>query len=155
MTFLIPFVLLLLSLFSHCECSGFERRCRCVCPHELEGVTDNQTVFQREVKDADECKCLTILADIANEKVCLQCDCQYESRNTVLIKMVVYGLLAVIFLMTIYAFIIYPIIYVKWIRNSEVNNGHSDENSPSFEARLKRFQRRFQRRVQEQRERYR
>ena len=32
----------------------FERRCRCVCPHELEGITDNQTVFQREVTDPND-----------------------------------------------------------------------------------------------------
>ena len=41
--------------------------------------------------------------------------------------MVVYGLLVVIFLMSIYAFIIYPIIYVKWIRNVEINNGYSND----------------------------
>jgi len=32
----------------------FERRCRCVCPHELKGITDNQTVFQREVTDPND-----------------------------------------------------------------------------------------------------
>ena len=36
------------------QCSVFERRCRCVCPHELEGITDNQTVFQKEVTGPNE-----------------------------------------------------------------------------------------------------
>ncbi|KAK3096670.1 hypothetical protein FSP39_002249 [Pinctada imbricata] len=84
--------------------SSFEdKRCRCVCP--VLGK-DNTTVQKKSVTirdnlDPNFCKCEYVL-DNPPPNVCAQCECQYESRNTTTIKVVVIFVICVVSLLFVY-----------------------------------------------------
>lgn len=74
-----------------------DSRCICVCPHNLNTTNrHNRTVFMKEVSDPSKCVCVEIVFD-ADELVCLQCECSFESRNALLIAFIVSSTLVVAF----------------------------------------------------------
>jgi hypothetical protein len=66
-----------------------DSRCKCVCPHNLNvTLTYNTTVWMVVVNDPSECFCENILP-VADDVLCLRCTCAYESRNSILIAVIV------------------------------------------------------------------
>ncbi|CAI8045699.1 Proton-transporting V-type ATPase complex assembly regulator TMEM9 [Geodia barretti] len=66
-----------------------DNRCKCVCPHNLNvTLAYNTTVWMVEVNDPSECFCENILP-VADDVLCLRCTCAYESRNSILIAVIV------------------------------------------------------------------
>uniref|UniRef100_A0A1I7UA76 TMEM9 protein n=1 Tax=Caenorhabditis tropicalis TaxID=1561998 RepID=A0A1I7UA76_9PELO len=117
------FAILLLS--TACEAgteANFEdTRCRCICPSLLkflnlaENVTDKSVELRRRFYtktniEPSHCKPNNIVKDQVNNMVdethmdafLANCDCRYESRNTVLLKVVVIFVICVIAVLTGY-----------------------------------------------------
>ena len=67
-------------------------RCKCVCPKE---IGTNKTNVNIKTVEADQCKCEHIVQ--REEKFCLRCQCSYEARNTLLIKVNIFCLFYQIF----------------------------------------------------------
>ncbi|XP_022786194.1 transmembrane protein 9B-like isoform X3 [Stylophora pistillata] len=63
-----------------CEAQYDDVRCKCVCPKD---INKTKNVFVKTVEPED-CKCGNIVQ--GDEKYCLRCRCEYEARNTTLIK---------------------------------------------------------------------
>lgn len=87
------------------EKSSFEdKRCKCVCPN----VAPNGTILGKSktwIKDdldPTSCDCNHVLEENASGEVCALCECQYESRNTTAIKVVVIFIICVVSLLFIY-----------------------------------------------------
>ncbi|XP_065071244.1 transmembrane protein 9B-like [Rhopilema esculentum] len=72
-------------------------RCKCVCPKE---IGTNKTNVHIKTVEADQCKCEHIVQ--REEKFCLRCQCSYEARNTLLIKIIIILVLVSIAVLFIY-----------------------------------------------------
>ena len=131
-----------------------------MCPHE-EDATSNQTVFISQIDDPSECVCEEVVIPrihpIVDEDICLKCDCQYEIRNSWLIKCLVITALIIIGLMTVYLCMLHPILqcYFRYRRTSQ-SQGYTplmNEHRTSFRDRLESSQIRWRTTVEQQRQR--
>jgi len=77
-------------------------RCKCVCPKE---TGSNQTNVHIQTVEANECNCQHIVQ--REEKFCLRCQCSYEARNTLLIKVIIILVILVIGVLFIYMACLY------------------------------------------------
>ncbi|XP_058953827.1 putative protein 2 [Pocillopora verrucosa] len=79
-----------------CEAQYDDVRCKCVCPKE---INRTKNVFVKTVEPED-CNCGKVVQ--GDEKYCLRCRCEYEARNTTLIKVVIIFILVVIGILCFY-----------------------------------------------------
>lgn len=95
------FVVVVFLLTHHASC---DVRCKCICPKEP-GVNTTNIFVNNNLTSSDECQCSLIVG--REETFCLKCECKYETRNTLLIKVIVIFVLAGISALYIYmAFVV-------------------------------------------------
>ncbi|XP_032237790.1 transmembrane protein 9B isoform X2 [Nematostella vectensis] len=73
-------------------------RCKCTCPKEL-GKNNTKNVFVATV-EPEQCTCQHIVK--REERFCLRCQCKYEARNTILIKVIIIIILIVLAILCCY-----------------------------------------------------
>ena len=77
-------IVVFITFFTFCEAGDV--RCKCICP--LEANSNRSNIFVvNNLTSPDLCKCVNIVQ--REENFCLKCECKYETRNTVLIKVIV------------------------------------------------------------------
>lgn len=133
-----------------------ERKCTCICPHNLNAtVKYNATVFQAAVDDPSDCNCLTVVpeATSADSLLCLQCTCRYEYRNVALIAFIVYSMVAV-------TISLIPVVMVKTLRplcyrqerQRHLSSGDNEEVPEQYSRRLEEHHIRWRQEVAKQRQ---
>ncbi|EFO24202.2 hypothetical protein LOAG_04284 [Loa loa] len=109
-------LLLLFICFLHVHGNFEDARCRCVCPSTKYFASENSTVsderryYTKSNINALTCKPQTVvkpnvleIVDAAHLDAFLaNCDCKHESRNTVLLKVVVIFVICVVFVLVTY-----------------------------------------------------
>ncbi|KAK3580510.1 hypothetical protein CHS0354_001111 [Potamilus streckersoni] len=94
-----------ISLVDSSEQTSFEdARCKCICPAYKANVNSTlpkRNVFIKDNIDPELCKCDYML-DKPDPKLCLLCQCKYESRNTTTIKVVVIIVICIISVLFVY-----------------------------------------------------
>eukprot|EP00058_Branchiostoma_floridae_P014046 XP_002599534.1 hypothetical protein BRAFLDRAFT_77637 [Branchiostoma floridae] len=89
-TLLLPvFWLLLVLLADSVSAEGQydDRRCKCVCPPRVINNVTRKVYLKNNIA-RDDCECGKVVAPLPDNPVefCLRCECEYESRNTMLMK---------------------------------------------------------------------
>ncbi|XP_031565082.1 putative protein 2 [Actinia tenebrosa] len=82
---------------SSSQASYSDVRCKCVCP---KGNSTERNVFVATV-EPEQCNCQHIVK--REENFCLRCQCMYEARNTILIKVVIIFIIVLLVCLTVYA----------------------------------------------------
>ncbi|CAH1233224.1 TMEM9 [Branchiostoma lanceolatum] len=107
-TLLVPvFWLLLLTLTTDsvwAEGQYDDRRCKCVCPPRVINNVTRKVYLKNNIA-RDDCECGKVVDPLPDNPVefCLRCECEYESRNTMLMKVLVLFVLAVLGVLVVYA----------------------------------------------------
>ncbi|XP_035690157.1 putative protein 2 [Branchiostoma floridae] len=106
-TLLLPvFWLLLVLLADSVSAEGQydDRRCKCVCPPRVINNVTRKVYLKNNIA-RDDCECGKVVAPLPDNPVefCLRCECEYESRNTMLMKVLVLFVLAVLGVLVVYA----------------------------------------------------
>lgn len=139
-------------------------RCKCVCPSSVATGKPNITVKNIPAEDCD-CGFVTL----KNETECLKCECEFQSRNTWTMKVVVFFVMSVIAVLFLYfiALLIWdpsalsnnqPISVQEEDQANQINRGTTNFSSSSQRGRSSWFnrfseaQRRWKSKVQKQRE---
>ncbi|XP_066264077.1 uncharacterized protein [Branchiostoma lanceolatum] len=110
-TLLVPvFWLLLLTLTTDsvsAEGQYDDRRCKCVCPPRVINNVTRKVYLKNNIA-RDDCECGKVVDPLPDNPVefCLRCECEYESRNTMLMKVLVLFVLAVLGVLVVYAWFI-------------------------------------------------
>ncbi|XP_028411461.1 transmembrane protein 9B-like [Dendronephthya gigantea] len=94
-----------LSILTVAEAQYNDVRCKCVCPKD---VLEHNIVVKFVVVENCTCKNLINLKDSS----CLRCKCEYEARNTMLIKVVVIFIVLVLVILIVYMIGLY--IFSLW-----------------------------------------
>eukprot|EP00112_Aurelia_sp_Birch-Aquarium-sp1_P000033 Seg1000.13 transcript_id=Seg1000.13/GoldUCD/mRNA.D3Y31 product="Transmembrane protein 9" protein_id=Seg1000.13/GoldUCD/D3Y31 len=102
-------------------------RCKCVCPKEIGSNTTNVHI---KTVIADKCKCEHIVQ--REEKFCLRCQCSYEARNTLLIKVII--ILVLVSIGTLFIYMGCLILITKNRTLSVVSDERQEElkNQPQY-----------------------
>ncbi|KAK3735464.1 hypothetical protein QZH41_020695, partial [Actinostola sp. cb2023] len=85
--------------FLFIQASYADVRCKCICPKERDS-NRTRNVFVATVA-TDQCNCQHIVK--REESFCLRCQCMYEARNTILIKVVIIFIVVLLVCLTVYA----------------------------------------------------
>ncbi|XP_054716202.1 uncharacterized protein CG1161-like [Uloborus diversus] len=103
-------IFILFALFSVCDAQYEDVRCKCICPSPevVKGNKTERKLYIANVKPS-QCKCEGVVMPQADDYVrvkekefCPRCECRYERRNTMTIKVVVIIIIWVISLLTVY-----------------------------------------------------
>lgn len=110
------------------ETSFEDVRCKCVCPKLNEvNSTQDRTVYISPNVNPDMCTCFQVVKD-ATPKLCAQCECKYESRNTTTIKVVVIFIICVVSLLFVYMVFLFLLDHlVSWRPSSSYQQHVSEE----------------------------
>ncbi|XP_076076579.1 proton-transporting V-type ATPase complex assembly regulator TMEM9-like isoform X3 [Mytilus galloprovincialis] len=125
-------LLYLLTLFSFLQAASqdtsFEDvRCKCVCPPLNEvNSTQDRTVFISANVNPNMCTCVEVVKN-ASPKLCAQCECKYESRNTTTIKVVVIFTICVVSLLFVYMVFLFLLDHLVSWRPSSYQQHVSEE----------------------------
>lgn len=99
--------IIILSAIVHCKAGDV--RCKCICP--LEANSNRSNIFVvNNLTSPDLCKCVDIVQ--REENFCLKCECKYETRNTVLIKVIV--ILVLVAIGSLYVYMLVCIVQKKY-----------------------------------------
>ena len=79
-------VLVLQTWMSYTQAQYGDMRCKCICPKDPKNKTNNVIVVNNLTNPAS-CTCENVVK--REETFCLKCECKYETRNTLLIKVIV------------------------------------------------------------------
>ncbi|XP_076076580.1 proton-transporting V-type ATPase complex assembly regulator TMEM9-like isoform X4 [Mytilus galloprovincialis] len=129
-------LLYLLTLFSFLQAASqdtsFEDvRCKCVCPPLNEvNSTQDRTVFISANVNPNMCTCVEVVKN-ASPKLCAQCECKYESRNTTTIKVVVIFTICVVSLLFVYMVFLFLLDHLVSWRPSSYQQHVSEEDEHS------------------------
>ncbi|CAB3989327.1 Transmembrane 9 [Paramuricea clavata] len=91
----IVWCVIFISLFTVAQTQYGDVRCKCVCPKDM---LEHNVVVKFVTVDNCTCKNLINLKDT----LCLRCRCEYEARNTMLIKVVVIFIVLVLVALIVY-----------------------------------------------------
>ncbi|XP_063403526.1 proton-transporting V-type ATPase complex assembly regulator TMEM9-like isoform X1 [Mytilus edulis] len=125
-------LLYLLTLFSFLQAASqdtsFEDvRCKCVCPPLNEvNSTQDRTVYISANVNPNMCTCVEVVKN-ASPKLCAQCECKYESRNTTTIKVVVIFTICVVSLLFVYMVFLFLLDHLVSWRPSSYQQHVSEE----------------------------
>lgn len=125
-------LLYLLTLFSFLQAASqdtsFEDvRCKCVCPKLNEvNSTQDRTVYISANVNPNMCTCVEVVKH-ASPKLCAQCECKYESRNTTTIKVVVIFTICVVSLLFVYMVFLFLLDHLVSWRPSSYQQHISEE----------------------------
>ncbi|XP_025099216.1 transmembrane protein 9-like [Pomacea canaliculata] len=78
-------------------------RCKCVCPRSLD-INGTGPVYIKNI-EPNNCRCEDVVPPMmsaARGDICHYCECNYESRNTTTIKVVVIFIICVVSLLFVY-----------------------------------------------------
>lgn len=75
-------------------------RCKCICPKDTSRSNFTNIVIVNNLTLPDQCNCEHVVK--REETFCLKCECKYETRNTLLIKVIVIFLITSIALLYLY-----------------------------------------------------
>ncbi|XP_030077026.1 proton-transporting V-type ATPase complex assembly regulator TMEM9 [Microcaecilia unicolor] len=143
-------------------------RCKCICPpyRNISGHIYNKNMTQKD------CNCLHMVDPMPvpghdMEAYCLLCECKYEERSTITIKVIIIIYLTVVgalflymaFLMLVDPLIRKPNFYAQPLHNEEENEdaralaaaAHTRTRTSTMLERVEGAQQRWKRQVQEQR----
>lgn len=129
-------LLYLLTLFSFLQAASqdtsFEDvRCKCVCPKLNEvNSTQDRTVYISANVNPNMCTCVEVVKH-ASPKLCAQCECKYESRNTTTIKVVVIFTICVVSLLFVYMVFLFLLDHLVSWRPSSYQQHVSEEDEHS------------------------
>ncbi|VDI63228.1 Hypothetical predicted protein [Mytilus galloprovincialis] len=129
-------LLYLLTLFSFLQAASqdtsFEDvRCKCVCPPLNEvNSTQDRTVYISANVNPNMCTCVEVVKN-ASPKLCAQCECKYESRNTTTIKVVVIFTICVVSLLFVYMVFLFLLDHLVSWRPSSYQQHVSEEDEHS------------------------
>ena len=104
---LIGIIVIVISFATICEAGDI--RCKCICPLETSSNRSNIFVVNN-LTSPDLCNCLSIVR--REENFCLKCECKYETRNTVLIKVII--ILVLVAICSLYLYMIVCIVQRKY-----------------------------------------
>jgi hypothetical protein len=131
-------VLVLTIYFSVVTAQYEDVRCKCVCPSvtpantSTGARTSGRTIFVKSFHEPSRCKCDNVVDQRvrdAQNGFCERCDCQWQRRNTMTIKVVVMFIICVVSLLVLYMLFLMcldplmtkrPTAYAEQ-RNEEVN----------------------------------
>lgn len=99
--------LLLLIVLSCAEAQYDDVRCKCICPVIAKANTTQQSrkVYVRSFHEPSMCKCETVVEDwvrMSSASFCERCECQWQRRNTTVIKVVVIFIICTVSLLVFY-----------------------------------------------------
>ncbi|XP_047127178.1 transmembrane protein 9B [Hydra vulgaris] len=79
-------------------------RCKCVCPKE--GPKNSTHIFVvSNITQPEDCICQNVVK--RDDKYCLKCECKFETRHSMLIKVIIIFVIACISLLTSYMILIF------------------------------------------------
>uniref|UniRef100_T2M5H8 Transmembrane protein 9B n=1 Tax=Hydra vulgaris TaxID=6087 RepID=T2M5H8_HYDVU len=92
-----------LCIFTQRVLTSGDTRCKCVCPKESRNQTN--VFIMNDMINPYECVCENVVK--REQLYCLKCECKFESRNSVLIKVIIIFVLSTIFVLYLYMFFVF------------------------------------------------
>ena len=78
-------------------------RCKCICPKE--GHNSTNIFVVNNITEPGECTCENVV--MRGETFCLKCECKFEARNSLLIKVIIIFVLSTIVLLYVYMVVVF------------------------------------------------
>ncbi|XP_047143183.1 transmembrane protein 9B isoform X1 [Hydra vulgaris] len=96
-------VLISINLSTVVFCEFGDLRCKCICPKEKNNTSNIFVV--NTITQPDDCNCENVVK--RNENFCLKCECKFEARNSLLIKVIIIFVLSTIVFLYVYMFVVF------------------------------------------------